>query len=82
MKKGLRIASTLAALAWTLLGNLMSAVVRVVGFLSDTRESGGDEEKRTASPMSDPEETLIGRHNYRTQKIDDGTDPHGWYDLG
>ena len=54
-------------------GVLGKALVRLIGFLADgTRTSGSN--KATGNAASG------GILNYRTGKLDDGTDPVGWYE--
>ena len=54
-------------------GALVTALVRFVGFLVDSTKTS-DSNEATGNAASG------GILNYRTGKLDDGTDPVGWYE--
>ena len=58
------------------LWKLACAVAAFVGHLIGMLASAGEPSKRAQHEGTD----LIGEYNFRTNKIDAGTDPYGWYE--
>ncbi|MCG7890181.1 MAG: hypothetical protein JAZ17_17810 [Candidatus Thiodiazotropha endolucinida] len=51
-------------------------VIGVIGFLSSSADTSEEEEGDTSAGAY-----RGGTLNYRTGKLDDGTDPYGWYET-
>jgi len=58
------------------LWKLSCAVAAFVGHLVGMLALASEQSKRTQHGGTD----LLGEYNFRTNKIDEGTDPYGWYE--
>jgi hypothetical protein len=69
-----------ASRSWRNLGSLaVAAAIAVIGLAREalTLLMGGQE---NANELRPNESEVTGEYNYRTGRLDDGTDPYGWYE--
>ncbi|MCP4128389.1 MAG: hypothetical protein GY753_15200 [Gammaproteobacteria bacterium] len=73
--KAFRVVQLFLALAHTL-GAIVGSLISFLAASADTRDKTQDEQ----NDQSMQDVGLIGEYNFRTHKLDAGTDPDGWYE--